>query len=369
MRDSSSRVSKHSKGSLMGSKNVVFLSDFHSKRIALLQEAGFGWVPRHLVEEDLKTSRLVLLDAEPNSWTYRPQMLVRTGHALGMAAQLFVETMVQDEHWEPELSEAAMLVYRHAFSNAVHLSEIQLGHAPSLPLGEFGQDFSPWADDRGVPKGMAKPSSSWWPTFQGENPCLVLDGLRSQEHMPVGAPVFWVKAEGTIKIWAPSSTRRRRTREAKVVADAHANPPAGAVRDDGLVAGRDGVGLLETNPVLHIHIEEVDLSVPGQSGSIGSKKKAGVVTAVGLSAISATEPTKRVILSSRARSAKCVWLGPSRGSASATFGVGTQECGVSWSDNEPAPAAAASRTRRLQASQLRFESELHWSWMQAALTV
>ena len=96
VRDSSSRFSKHSKGSFMGSKNVVFLSDFHSKRIALLQEAGFGWVPRHLVEEDLKTSRLVLLDAEPNSWTYRPQMLVRTGHALGMAAQLFVETMVQD---------------------------------------------------------------------------------------------------------------------------------------------------------------------------------------------------------------------------------------------------------------------------------
>jgi DNA-binding transcriptional LysR family regulator len=93
VRDSSSRFSKRSKASFIGSKNVVFLSDFHSKRIALLEEAGYGWVPRHLIQDELESGRLVLLDTEPNSWVYHPQMLTRSGHALGKGAQLFVETM------------------------------------------------------------------------------------------------------------------------------------------------------------------------------------------------------------------------------------------------------------------------------------
>jgi len=96
VRDSSSRFTKRSKASFIGSKNVVFLSDFHSKRIALLEAAGYGWIPMHLVEEDLKKGHLVLLNSEPNRWTYQPQMLARTGHALGKGARLFVETMSGD---------------------------------------------------------------------------------------------------------------------------------------------------------------------------------------------------------------------------------------------------------------------------------
>lgn len=93
VRDSSSRFSKRSKGSFIGSKNVVFLSDFHSKRIALLEAAGYGWVPSHLVQDDVDEGRLVLLNSEPNRWTYHPQMLARSGHVLGKGAKLFVETM------------------------------------------------------------------------------------------------------------------------------------------------------------------------------------------------------------------------------------------------------------------------------------
>ena len=95
VRDSSSRFSKRSKGSFIGSKNVVFLSDFHSKRIALLSSAGYGWIPRHLVEKELQSGSLVLLNSEPNIWTYEPQMLARSGHALGKGAQLFVETLAE----------------------------------------------------------------------------------------------------------------------------------------------------------------------------------------------------------------------------------------------------------------------------------
>ena len=93
VRDSSPRYAKQSKASFIGSRNVVYLSDFHAKRFALLEAAGFGWIPRHFIEADLKQRRLVQLDAEPNSWTYHPQVVVREGHHLGRGGQLFLSTM------------------------------------------------------------------------------------------------------------------------------------------------------------------------------------------------------------------------------------------------------------------------------------
>ncbi|MGB0638446.1 MAG: LysR family transcriptional regulator [Myxococcota bacterium] len=93
VRDSSPRFDRRSKASFMGNTNVVFLSDFHSKRIALVEAAGYGWIPRHFIEDDLATNKLVILDAETSSWTYSPQIIVRNGHSLGRAGQLFLDTM------------------------------------------------------------------------------------------------------------------------------------------------------------------------------------------------------------------------------------------------------------------------------------
>lgn len=94
VRDSSPRYAQRSKPSFMGSRNVVFLSDFHAKRVALLAGAGYGWIPHHLVAGDLDEGRLVLLLAEPNRWTYYPQLGTRKGARLGRAGRLFVETLV-----------------------------------------------------------------------------------------------------------------------------------------------------------------------------------------------------------------------------------------------------------------------------------
>lgn len=93
VRDSSPRFAQQSKRSFMGSRNVVFLSDFHSKRLALLDAAGYGWIPRHFIAGDLDAGRLVLLDAEPNRWTYHPQVVTRTGQRLGRAGRLFRSTV------------------------------------------------------------------------------------------------------------------------------------------------------------------------------------------------------------------------------------------------------------------------------------
>ena len=95
VRDSSPRFQEESKRSFMGSRNVVFLSDFHSKRIGLVDAAGYGWIPRHFVEDDLREGRLVLLEAEPARWTYNPRIVTREGRTLGRAARLFLKLLTE----------------------------------------------------------------------------------------------------------------------------------------------------------------------------------------------------------------------------------------------------------------------------------
>jgi len=101
VRDSSSRFSLEPKESFMGSRNVVYLSDFYSKRVALLDAAGYGWIPQHFIEEDLARERLQLLDAPANSWTYSPQILTHRGRSLGRGGQLFLETLMSDADEAP----------------------------------------------------------------------------------------------------------------------------------------------------------------------------------------------------------------------------------------------------------------------------
>ena len=93
VRDSSPRFKRRAKQSFIGSGNVVYLSDFHSKRVGLLQGAGYGWIPRHFIEADLDEGRLVQLDAETNSWTYYPQVVVKAGRQMGQAGRIFLDTI------------------------------------------------------------------------------------------------------------------------------------------------------------------------------------------------------------------------------------------------------------------------------------
>jgi DNA-binding transcriptional LysR family regulator len=95
VRDSSLRYDARSRPSFIGSHNVVFLSEFHSKRVAMLAGAGYGWIPRHFVSADLANGALVLLQTESNSWTYKPQIGTRSGISLGRGAQLFVDTLTE----------------------------------------------------------------------------------------------------------------------------------------------------------------------------------------------------------------------------------------------------------------------------------
>jgi DNA-binding transcriptional LysR family regulator len=70
----------------MGTQHVIYLPDFHAKRLALVEGIGFGWIPRHIIETDLNEGELVLVDlVGGNTWTYHPRLVHRSTEPLGPA--------------------------------------------------------------------------------------------------------------------------------------------------------------------------------------------------------------------------------------------------------------------------------------------
>ncbi len=94
VQDTASRFSRRAKPAYSGAHNVVYLADFHAKRLALLAGAGFGWVPEHLVDADLAAGTLTVLPGDGSRWAYRPQVVTRRRDSPGRAARLFVETLL-----------------------------------------------------------------------------------------------------------------------------------------------------------------------------------------------------------------------------------------------------------------------------------
>ncbi len=78
----------------MGSPQLFRLSDFHSKREALLEAVGYGWMPRHLIAGDLTAGTLVELPlAEGSRHRFTPHLVHRRAEPLGRAGRLFVEAL------------------------------------------------------------------------------------------------------------------------------------------------------------------------------------------------------------------------------------------------------------------------------------
>ncbi|MCP4807889.1 MAG: LysR family transcriptional regulator [Proteobacteria bacterium] len=96
VKDSSPRFDKTPRAGFEGATQVVYLSDFHGKRLALVEGAGFGWVPEHLVAEDLAAGRVQLVDRPTNRWTYTPSLVSRAGAPLGRAGRRFLELIIQE---------------------------------------------------------------------------------------------------------------------------------------------------------------------------------------------------------------------------------------------------------------------------------
>jgi len=95
VKDSSPRFARTPKESFHGSRHVIYLSDFHSKRLAARTGVGFGWLPVHLIADDLKSGALAPILHRSHRWTYHPRLVHRSDRPLGRAASRFRELLLQ----------------------------------------------------------------------------------------------------------------------------------------------------------------------------------------------------------------------------------------------------------------------------------
>ncbi len=86
-----------------GTGHLVHLSDFPTKRLALLEGLGFGWMPRHLVEPDLQDGALVpvqLADGD-DTWVFQPLLVRRADRPQGPASRRFEEILLAASGMQP----------------------------------------------------------------------------------------------------------------------------------------------------------------------------------------------------------------------------------------------------------------------------
>jgi len=79
----------------IGSPHLFELSDFYSKRAAILAGLGYGWLPSHLAEDDVASGELreVRFD-EGSRYVLQPLVAHRRDAALGPAARALLEDLL-----------------------------------------------------------------------------------------------------------------------------------------------------------------------------------------------------------------------------------------------------------------------------------
>lgn len=93
--DSARRTSSQDTNLLPGAR-VFYVGDFAAKREGLLRGLGLGWMPLHLVDEDLERGELVELDVLPSARRTFPLALVtRLDRPLGRTGKQLYEQLLQ----------------------------------------------------------------------------------------------------------------------------------------------------------------------------------------------------------------------------------------------------------------------------------
>lgn len=79
-----------------GGERVFYLSDFHTKKQALLQGVGYGWMPIEQIKDELSSGRLVEVNYQGGSrYSYAPLLVLRKNQPLGRAGCLLRDKLVQ----------------------------------------------------------------------------------------------------------------------------------------------------------------------------------------------------------------------------------------------------------------------------------
>jgi DNA-binding transcriptional LysR family regulator len=96
VKDSAPQFVDVPKSSYLGSRHVVYLSDFHAKKQAIAAGVGFGWLPRYLIRSELEDGSIVPIHFnETSAWTYHPQLVTWKDSPLGRAGRQFVSTLLE----------------------------------------------------------------------------------------------------------------------------------------------------------------------------------------------------------------------------------------------------------------------------------
>ena len=78
--------------------HVFELSDFRSKQEALVGGVGFGWMPAHMIVDELENGILKPLPFEEgHTFIFTPQLVTRRDKPLGSGGRLFAEYI--EEEW------------------------------------------------------------------------------------------------------------------------------------------------------------------------------------------------------------------------------------------------------------------------------
>lgn len=73
-----------------------FLSDFTIKKEAILKKTGFGWLPQHLIESELKSKTLVPVKWDrDNTHKIQPSLYVSSRKEVGAATKLVIDFLNQ----------------------------------------------------------------------------------------------------------------------------------------------------------------------------------------------------------------------------------------------------------------------------------
>lgn len=75
----------------VGGGRAFYVSDFHTKRDAILRGLGYGWLPVRRVSDDLAAGLLVeVAHRESSRWVLHPKLVVRRDRPLGPTGARFV---------------------------------------------------------------------------------------------------------------------------------------------------------------------------------------------------------------------------------------------------------------------------------------
>lgn len=94
--DSSEQQEPRGDRLIFGGDRIFYMSDFNSKKQAIMMGLGFGWLPMFLIEQELQRGELTVVAYRGGSHhRFTPMVVHRTGRPLGKTGTLFQELVMQ----------------------------------------------------------------------------------------------------------------------------------------------------------------------------------------------------------------------------------------------------------------------------------